>query len=195
MKLKLASYIIASMLYGGCGCDPSMDITGVSNTENEHVSVPNNNGTVVIGEGNIVNNYMDGKLVSSYKQTNYSSSSITSAQHTSVFPTDLSYIGIYKTSSGANLVMKNNTAYSMSVNVNYTVSCSINGKPAQTTTKTLHFTFDMYEQKEHDNSVDGYYHGGMDTIECTGTITSIIPTPYDDSNFQAWTGSYPISTK
>lgn len=125
----------------------------------------------------------------------YSSSSATTniAQH--YFPTDLEYVGIYKTSNGAKLVMKNNTAYTMSVKVNYTISCSVNGKDAETTTKTLEFYLNMYEQKESSNNVDGYWHGGMTTIDCTGAITSIIPDYYDKSNFQAWTGSYPISTK
>lgn len=124
----------------------------------------------------------------------YSSSSNTPDIVPHYFPTDLEYVGIYKTSTGANLVMKNNTAYTMSVNVNYTISCSVNGKAAETTTKTLGFYLNMYEQKES-SSVDGYWHGGMTTIECTGTITSIIPDYYDKSNFQVWTGSYPISTK
>lgn len=125
----------------------------------------------------------------------YSSSSKTPEIAKHYFPTDLEYVGIYKTSNGANLVMKNNTAYTMSVKVNYTISCSVNGKAAETTTKTLRFYLNMYEQKESSNSVDGYWHGGMTTIDCTGTITSIIPDYSDKSNFQAWTGSYPISTK
>lgn len=65
MKLNIFIYIFAGMVLTGCGCDPSMDITGVSETENEHVSAPNNNGTVVVGDGNTVNNYIDGKLVNS----------------------------------------------------------------------------------------------------------------------------------
>ena len=133
---------------------------------------------------------------SSYEQYSlmYSSSSKTPEITKHYFPTDLEYVGIYEKSTGANLVMKNNTAYTMSVKVNYTISCSVNGKAAKTTTKTLKFSFDMYEQKEV-GSVDGYWHGGMTTIDCTGTITSIIPDYSDKSNFQAWSGSYPISTK
>jgi len=123
----------------------------------------------------------------------YSSSSKTPEIAKHYFPTDLEYVGIYKKSTGVNLVMKNNTAYTMSVKVNYTISCSVNGKAAKTTTNTLKFKFDMYEQKES-GSMDGW-HGGMTTIDCTGTITSIIPDYFDESNFQAWTGSYPISTK
>jgi len=125
----------------------------------------------------------------------YSSSSKTPEIAKHYFPTDLEYVGIYKKSNGANLVMKNNTAYTMSVKVNYTISCSVDGKTAKTTTETLKFSLNMYEQKESSGSVDGYWHGGMTTIDCTGTITSIIPDYFDDSNFQAWTGSYPISTK
>ena len=123
----------------------------------------------------------------------YSSSSKTPEIAKHYFPTDLEYIGIYKKSTDATLVMKNNTTYSMSVKVNYTISCSVNGKAAETTTKTLGFYLNMYEQNESSNSVDGYWHGGMTTIDCTGTITSIIPDYSDKSNFQAWTGSYHIS--
>lgn len=125
----------------------------------------------------------------------YVSSSSSMITYKSTFPTDLAYVGINKKSNGANLVMKNNTTYKMAVKVNYTISCSINGKPAQTTSKTQAFSFDMYEQKESSSSVDGIWHGGMTTIECTGTITSIVPDIFDKSNFQAWTGTYPISTK
>lgn len=125
----------------------------------------------------------------------YSSSSKTPNIVKHYFPTDLEYVGIYKTSHGANLVMKNNTAFTMSVKVNYSISCSVNGKTADTTTKTLRFYLDMYEQQESINSLDGYWHGGMNTIDCIGTITSIIPDDNDKSNFQAWTGSYPISTR
>lgn len=125
----------------------------------------------------------------------YSSSSKTPDKAKHYFPTDLEYVGIYKTSHGANLVMKNNTAYKMSVKVNYTISCSVNGKAAETTTKTLEFYLNMYELQESSKSVDGYWHTRIETIDCTGTIISIIPAYYDESNFQAWTGSYPISTK
>ena len=111
------------------------------------------------------------------------------------FPTDLVYVGISKTSDGANLVMKNNTSYSMAVSINYSVSCVVNGKSDGEVTKTIIFSFDPYEQKESSSSIDGLWHGGMKTIECTGTIMSIVPRSYDQSNFQAWTGNYPISTK
>lgn len=124
----------------------------------------------------------------------YSSSSKTPEIVKHYFPTDLEYVGIYKTSHGANLIMKNNTAYTMTVNVNYMISCSVNGKAAEPTIKTIRFYLKMYEQKESGN-IDGYWHGGMTTIDCIGTITSIIPDYDDNSNFQAWTGSYPISTK
>ena len=107
------------------------------------------------------------------------------------FPTDLACIGIFKTSKGANLAMKNNTAYRMSVKVNYTISCSVNGKAAETTTNTLQFDLNKYEQKE--SSIVNIYWFDGNTRDCTGTITSIIPDYLDDSNFQAWTGSYPIS--
>lgn len=121
----------------------------------------------------------------------YSSSSKTPEIAKHYFPTDLEYVAIYKTSNGANLVMKNNTAYTMSVKVNYTISCSVDGKTAKTTTKTTGFYLNMYEQKE---SSIVYLHYNT-TIYCTGTILSIIPDYTDKSNFQAWTGSYPISTK
>ena len=107
------------------------------------------------------------------------------------FPTDLVCIGIYKTSKGANLGMKNNTAYRMSVKVNYTISCSVNGKAAETTTNTRQFDLNKYEQKE--SSIMNVYWFDGNTRDCTGTITSIIPDYLDDSNFQAWTGSYRIS--
>lgn len=122
----------------------------------------------------------------------YSSSSKTLEIAKHYFPTDLEYVAIYKTWNGANLVMKNNTAYTMSVKVNYTISCSVDGKTAETTTETLRFYLDMHEQQE--NSII-YLHYNPTIIYCTGTIISIIPDYTDKSNFQAWTGSYPISTK
>lgn len=121
----------------------------------------------------------------------YSSSSKTPEIVKHYFPTDLVCIGIFKKSNGANLVMQNNTAYRMSVKVNYTISCSVNGKAAETTTKTLSFDLNMYEQKE--SSIVNIYWFDGNTRDCTGTITSIIPHSYDESNFQAWTGSYHIS--
>jgi hypothetical protein len=121
----------------------------------------------------------------------YSSSSKTPDIEKHYFPTDLACIGIFKTSKGANLVIKNNTAYRMSVKVNYTISCSVNGKAAETTTDTLQFDLNRYEQKES-NIMNIYWFDG-NTRDCTGTITSIIPDYLDESNFQAWTGSYRIS--
>ncbi|MBR6892536.1 MAG: hypothetical protein IKN15_04805 [Bacteroidaceae bacterium] len=119
----------------------------------------------------------------------YSSSSIT---YISEFPTDLSYIGLIKHSTGAKLVMKNNTPYTMSIKVNYTISCSKNGGSPETKTGTTGFYFDMYEQKESSIYVD---YCGIKTLECSGTILSIIPDSWgDDSNFKAWSGAYPIST-
>jgi hypothetical protein len=122
----------------------------------------------------------------------YSSSSKTPDIEKHYFPTDLVCIGIFKKSNGANLVMQNNTAYRMSVKVNYTISCSVNGKAAETTTNTLQFDLNKYEQKESSDIVNIYWFDGK-TRDCTGTITSIIPDSYDESNFQAWTGSYRIS--
>ena len=109
----------------------------------------------------------------------------------SMFQTELTYIGITKTASGVALVLKNNTEYKMSVKVNVMTSCSVNHKVARDDTYTLTYNFDMYEQIS--KNVSNWY--GVDTIECTGTILSIIPTSSDNSNFQPWTGNYPISTK
>lgn len=131
---------------------------------------------------------------SSYEPfSRYSSSSKTPEISKHYFPTDLEYVGIYK-KSGGYLVMKNNTAYTMSVKVNFTISCTINGKTAETTTKTMGFYLNSYEQKESRNNIV-YNNGMISSIDCAGTIISIIPDSYDKSNFQAWTGSYPISTK
>lgn len=129
---------------------------------------------------------------SSYEPfSRYSSSSKTPEIAKHYFPTDLEYVGIYKKSNVVKMVMKNNTAYKMSVKVNYTISCLLNGKADETTTETLKFYLDMYEQKE---SLI-FYRSGMTSIYCAGTIISIIPDDYDRSNFQAWTGSYPILIK
>lgn len=139
--------------------------------------------------------YSDTALSSSSYDTSsliYSSSSKTPDIEKHYFPTDLVCIGIYKNSNGATLIMQNNTAYKMSVKVNYTISCSVNGKAAETTTETLLFNFNKYEQKESSNIVNVYWFDG-NTRDCAGTITSIIPDYYDESNFQAWTGSYHIS--
>lgn len=124
----------------------------------------------------------------------YNSSSSKHSVEPHYFPSDLEYVGIFKHSHGANLVMKNNTAYQMSIKVNYTIACSVNGNTAEITSETLSFSLDVFEQKESSNSVDGYWHGGMNTIECNGYITSVIPTSYDYSNLQIWTGTFPIAT-
>lgn len=111
------------------------------------------------------------------------------------FTSDLTYIGITKSSNYARLVMKNNTEYEMNVSINYTIKCIVNGKSETNATKTIPFYFKPYEQQESSNSIDGIWHGGMDSITCTGTILSIIPASGDKSNFQAWSGNYNISTK
>lgn len=148
------------------------------------------------GSSAYVNDITQPKSSSNYNtlEFGYSSSSNIQSFEPHYFPRDFEYVGIFKTSHGANLVMKNNTASTMSVKVNYTIACSVNGNPAETTSQTLSFSLDMFEQKESSNSVDGYWHGGMKTIECNGYITSVIPTSYDHSNFQIWTGVFPIAT-
>ena len=135
--------------------------------------------------------FYDDTILSSSSYDPFSSSSKTPDIEKHYFPTDLACIGIFKTSNGANLVMKNNTAYRMSVKVNYTISCSVNGKAAETTTETLLFDLNKHEQKE--SSIMNVYWFDGNTRDCTGTITSIIPDYLDESNFQAWTGSYRIS--
>jgi len=143
--------------------------------------------------------YDDNTTISSssydpYSWMYYSSSSKTPEIANPDFPSALEYEGMFKESDGVYLVMKNNTAYEMSVTLNYTISCSVNGAPTKTRTSTLSVSFNMYEKKE-----SGYLYRTWlrenDTIECSGTIHSIIPCRYDYSNFQTWTGSYPISTK
>jgi len=138
------------------------------------------------------------KYSSTYSSSSFvwynSMSSSSNEQIKSYFMTDLEYVGIFKHSTGANLVMKNNTKYEMSVSVNYSILCKVNTKYEYSVTKTLKFTMEMYEQKESTSSIDGYWHGGLNTIECSGTITSIIPTSYDKSNFQSWTGNFDIKT-
>lgn len=56
MKRRVASYLIGAMVLTGCGCDPSLDVTGVSETESTPVSAPYNKGTGVVGDGNTVDN-------------------------------------------------------------------------------------------------------------------------------------------
>lgn len=131
---------------------------------------------------------------SSFVWFNSTMSSSSNEQIKSYFMTDLEYVGIFKHSTGANLVMKNNTKYKMAVSVNYSIFCKVNNKNDYSATKTLTFTMEMYEQKESTSSIDGYWHGGLDTIECSGTINSIIPTSYDKSNFQPWSGNFDIKT-
>lgn len=120
-----------------------------------------------------------------------SSSSSSAAVVQRQFPTHLKYVGITKKTNEAYLVMKNNSAYVLSVNVNYTITCSINGKEPETTTKTQYFSFKAYEQLESNRSIIGYI-SGMKTIECHGYILSVSPGDYE-RNFQAWHGEYPIS--
>lgn len=144
--------------------------------------------------------YEDDAVVSSssydqFPQMHQSGASETTSIEKHYFPTDLEYVGIVRTQNGAELVMKNNTGYAMSVEITYEISCSANGKPAQTALKTRVLTFVRHEQKGTINSVNGYWNRGMETIECSGEITSIQPVSFDHSNFQPWEGSYPISTK
>ena len=71
-----------------------------------------------------------------------SMSSSSNEQIKSYFMTDLEYVGIFKHSTGANLVMKNNTKYIMSVSVNYSIFCKVNNKNEYSVTKTLTFSHD-----------------------------------------------------
>lgn len=146
-----------------------------------------------VDTGSSVSAYEQEPPTSSFSKWDYRLASSSSVQHKAVFPTDLSYIGINKTSTGAKLVMRNNTSYTMVIKVNYTISCSVNEKATETKTSTITFYFDMYEQEENSLWVD---YTGIKSLDCSGMITSIIPDDWGDkSNFQAWTGSYPISTK
>lgn len=162
-------FLILTVLFIGCAID-----TGINVTEEYEEPI---------------------KYSYTYSSSSFvSTSSSSNEQIKSYFITDLEYVGIFKHSTGANLVMKNNTKYKMSISVNYSILCKVNTKYEYSATKTLTFTMEMYEQKESTSSIDGYWHGGLDTIECSGTITSIIPTSYDKSNFQPWTGNFDIKT-
>lgn len=162
-------FLILTVLFIGCAIDTGMNVT-------EEYEEPI-------------------KYSSTYSSSSFvSTSSNSNEQIKSYFITDLEYVGIFKHSTGANLVMKNNTKYKMSISVNYSILCKVNTKYEYSATKTLTFTMEMYEQKESTSSIDGYWHGGLNTIECSGTITSIIPTSYDKSNFQPWTGNFDIKT-
>ena len=162
-------FLILTVLFIGCAID-----TGINVTEEYEEPI---------------------KYSSTYSSSSFvSTSSNSNEQIKSYFMTDLEYVGIFKHSTGANLVMKNNTKYKMSISVNYSILCKVNTKYEYSATKTLTFTMEMYEQKESTSSIDGYWHGGLNTIECSGTITSIIPTSYDKSNFQPWTGNFDIKT-
>lgn len=162
--------LILAILFIGCANDTGMNVTEYE----QHID------------------YSSSSYSYSSNTLNHSSSSI--EQIKSYFMTDLEYVGIFKHSTGANLVMKNNTKYKMSISVNYSIFCKVNNKNDYSATKTLTFTMEMYEQKESTSSIDGYWHGGLDAIECSGTINSIIPTSYDKSNFQPWTGNFDIKT-
>lgn len=128
-------------------------------------------------------------------QMHQSSASEAASIEKHYFPTDLEYVVILRTQKGAELVLKNNTEYAMLVEISYEITCSANGKPAQTSVKTRIFSFASHEQKGTINSVNGYLNRGMETIECSGSILSIYPFSSDHSDFQPWEGSYPISTK
>lgn len=134
------------------------------------------------------------KYSSSSNISRYSSSAFNNINHFSIFTVDLTYIGLNKNSHGVSLVMKNNTKYYMSVTINYAGSCTVNGKSTNTFSKSQYFAFNAYEQQESSSSIDHIYHGGLTTIDCSGTILSIVPTNYDESNFQTWTGAFQFST-
>lgn len=120
--------------------------------------------------------------------------SIAPAQETvaSTFPDDLQYMGIYSTPSGMKLSMRNRTALSMSVSINYVISCYEDDGPVETSSHTVTFEFDPFEQKESRNTIDNWSHYWDSTVFCSGLILSIVPTYRDSSNFQPWTGNYNI---
>lgn len=195
---KLFIFGLAVALLSACGNDPvttagyfddDVDKSNTTTDNSTSAGVQNFNNT---GNGNMevnIYNQPNQPATVMYEPVNYGNPTNPSK---SVFTKDLTYVGMFKTSNGVNLVMKNNTSYKMYVNVNVSLSCLINDRKSDTYSKTLYFAFDKYEQKEL--SASAYWYGGLTTIECTGSILSIIATSSDPSNFQDWTGSYPIST-
>lgn len=122
------------------------------------------------------------------------SNSSSSNLQISEFGKDLTFIRIEKNSHGAELVMKNNTEMYMSVTINYEIMCSINNKPAESLlTKTLSCSLNAYQQVSC-GSIDGIWHGGLDTISCKGNILSITPRSTDKSNFTPFIGYYEIKS-
>lgn len=119
--------------------------------------------------------------------------SVSPIEHDLTFPTELSYLGMKHTSYGVYLVMKNNTKNYLSVKVNYTLTCSINGNQPETITRTIDFYFGMYEQSESTNLLGLSFIGSIQTIECNGIIHSIVPDIFEE-DFHTWTGEFPIST-
>ena len=190
---KLLTLLILALIFTGCGNDPITNAGYFDDDVDKSVTTEQPNTGA-----QIFNNYGSGTMTVN-NTVNYNNPTATQSFSTVVietpshyFTTDLTYVGIYKTSHGANLVMRNNTSYEMMVNVNYSVSCTINGNPKDAVTKTQYFWLKAYEQQESQSSVDGIWWGGLSTIECTGNILSIIPTSTDESNFQIWTGNYHI---
>lgn len=197
MKKTNLSILSLTVFAIACGNDPitnagyfddDIDKSVTTEQPNTGAQVFNNYGSGTMTVNNTIN-YSGSSLESPTTNTTVSE---TAPKH--FFPTDLSYVGIYKTTTGAKLVMRNNTSYDMSVDVNYTVTCIVNGKQSDAVTKTQYFRLKQYEQKESQNSIDGIWHGGLNTIDCTGHILSIVPYSTDESNFQVWTGNYQIST-
>ena len=101
MKRRVTSYLIGAMFLTGCGCDPSLDVTGVSETENENtpVSAPYNKGTVVVGDGNTVDNSQTTSTTYNIDQSqhNDNSTSITTIVDSVIVLRDTILINSYDT--------------------------------------------------------------------------------------------------
>ena len=192
MKLTNIAILLFATVTIACGVDVTDPQAGYF-VDHQDKSVTQNFNNMGSGTMEVNINYNNQDVLTPTYTDITTSNKPTISVPPSMFQTELTYIGVIKKSHGIDLVLKNNTAYKMSVKVNVTTSCSVNHKDADVATKTITYNFDMYEQKSND--VSAYWYGGLDTIECTGAILSIIPTSSDNSNFQPWTGNYPISTK
>ena len=194
MKLTNIAILLFATVTIACGVDVTDPQAGYFDDHQDKSGTQNFNN---MGSGTMeVNiNYNNGSATTTSVSNDINTeTTLPNTSYKSYFMTDLEYVGIFKHSNGAYLVMKNNTKYYMSVSVNFSISCKVNNKNEDRVTKTLTFPMKMYEQKESTSSIDGYWHGGLDTIECSGTIISIIPSSYDESNFQPWTGNFDIKT-
>ena len=187
--MKLANIIVVcfSTLTIACGVDVTDPQAGYfdDHTDKSGSQTYNNYG----GSVTVINNQGSSYTVASANAASNSQVGTTKTSGMRSFGKELAYIRMSKTSSGADMVMKNSSDSPMSVYVNFELKCLVNGKTEYEITNTRYVSLRAFEQSSI--TVTGSYYS-MNSITCAGNILSVTDGDVY-GNFQAWTGNYPIS--